>query len=89
MADKPNGGSLFKNDKRGNENWPDYKGSCNIDGKDYWISAWIKTAGPNSKSPGSKFFSFAFKAKDQKPADATQETPHSDAPQTPDEDVPF
>ena len=35
-------GSLFKNDKEGVETRADYKGSCTIDGKQYWLDAWIK-----------------------------------------------
>lgn len=52
-------GSLFKNDKRQNDKQPEYKGDCLIDGVAYWISAWVKD-GKNGK-----FFSFAFKPKEQ------------------------
>lgn len=37
-----NRGVLFKNDKKENENHPDYKGRIDIDGTEYWLSAWIK-----------------------------------------------
>jgi hypothetical protein len=52
-------GSLFKNDKRQNDKQPEYKGDCLIDGVAYWISAWVKD------SKNGKFFSFAFKPKEQ------------------------
>ena len=39
---KPGQGSLFKNDKKGNENAPDYNGTANIDGTTYRLSGWIK-----------------------------------------------
>jgi hypothetical protein len=52
-------GSLFKNNRREKDTHPDYNGSARIEGHDYWISAWLKTA-----KDGGKFFSFAFKRKD-------------------------
>ena len=33
-----NSGALFKNDDKSNERHPDYKGSLNVNGVDYWIS---------------------------------------------------
>jgi hypothetical protein len=39
---KDNSGVLFKNDKIENERSPNYKGNITVDGKDYWLSAWIK-----------------------------------------------
>jgi hypothetical protein len=53
-------GALFKNAKEGgNENWPDYRGSCEINGVQYWIDSWIKTP----KKGGDKFMSLRFKPK--------------------------
>ena len=52
-------GVLFKNDKKGNERRPDYRGSCVINNVDMNISAWIKT----SKKTGDKFMSLKFEAK--------------------------
>ena len=44
MADYDNNlsGALFKNDKGDNEKRPDYKGSAEIEGVQYWVSAWIR-----------------------------------------------
>jgi hypothetical protein len=56
---KDNSGVLFKNDKKQKDSHPDYTGNALIDGREFWISAWLKT-GKN----GGKFFSFAFKPKD-------------------------
>lgn len=58
-------GSLFKNQKKVSSSHPDYTGSAEIDGKEYWISGWIKESGITSKNPGTKFFSIAFKAKEE------------------------
>jgi hypothetical protein len=39
--DNTNSGALFKAEKK-TDNHPDYNGSINIDGTDYWLSAWLK-----------------------------------------------
>lgn len=59
---KDNSGSLFKNDRKEKETHPDYKGTAMIDGKVYWISAWLK------EGQKGKFFSFSFKPKDEQPS---------------------
>ena len=49
---KEGSGSLFKNLKKATENHPDYNGSIMINGKEHWLSAWVK------ESPkAGKFFS--------------------------------
>jgi hypothetical protein len=62
--DNTNTFALFKNDKEGVEKRPDYKGNLNVDGVEYWVSAWIRTA---SKT-GNKFLSGQIKPKEDKPA---------------------
>ena len=57
-----NRGALFKNTKREKDTHPEYNGTVNIEGVEYWISAWVK----DGKS--GKFFSLSFKAKEDKPA---------------------
>lgn len=42
MEQRNNSGVLFVNDKKENERAPQYKGNITVDGKDYWLSAWIK-----------------------------------------------
>ncbi len=39
---KPGQGSMFRADKKGVENRPDYEGTANIDGTTYRIAGWIK-----------------------------------------------
>jgi hypothetical protein len=41
--DNTNKGVLFINDRKERDSHPDRKGSINIDGKEYWLSAWNKT----------------------------------------------
>ena len=55
---KNNSGSLFKNERKETESQPTHTGSVMVDGKEYYISAWVKT-GKND----TRFFSLAFKPK--------------------------
>lgn len=57
--DNTNSGTLFKNDMEGkSENFPPYGGSLNVNGEDFWISAWVK------EGQKGKFFSLAVKPKE-------------------------
>ena len=80
-------GSLFKNDRKEQENHPDYKGSLKIDAREYWVSGWKK-----SGSKGS-FLSLAIQPKDKqaaKPAPSRQVVaPKVTAGSDLDEDIPF
>ncbi len=60
--DNTNRGTLFNNraDKK-TEKDRDYGGYLNVDGIDYWLSAWIKTS-----KKGDNFLSLSVKAKDAK-----------------------
>jgi uncharacterized protein (DUF736 family) len=79
--DDTNKGAIFKNDRKQNERQPDYNGTINVEGKEYYISCWIK----ESKA-GKKFFSTSLTAKEQ----PQQPTPQAAAPQFDnDEDLPF
>ena len=40
--DNTNRGALFKNGKKETDRHPDYTGRIDIDGKEYFLSAWIK-----------------------------------------------
>lgn len=54
-----NKGSFFINEKRATENHPNYTGTCQIEGKEYRIAIWPKTA-----QSGKKYWSIAFTAKE-------------------------
>lgn len=55
--DNDGSGVLFTNKKKEKETEPDYTGTIEIDGKDYWLSAWINVGKETSRIPGEKFMS--------------------------------
>jgi len=73
-----NRGVLFKNDRKETERHPDYKGSINIDGQEFWLSSWIK----DGKS--GKFMSLSIQPKNDQPV-RQPEAAHAAA----ETDVPF
>jgi hypothetical protein len=60
MADYDNRdrGALFKNNEKTEETHPDYRGNINVDGTEYWLSAWLKTS-----KAGMKYMSLSIKPK--------------------------
>lgn len=59
--DNTNTGTLFKNDTEGkSENFPPYGGTINVEGVEFWVSAWVK------EGKRGKFFSLALKPKEAK-----------------------
>lgn len=60
--DNTDRGVLFKNDRKEQDNHPDYKGSINVGGVEFWLSAWIKEGNKG------KFMSLSIKPKEQQPA---------------------
>lgn len=56
--DDTNKGALFKNDRKETANHPDYTGKINVDGRDFWLSGWLK------ESAKGKFFSLSVRPKD-------------------------
>ena len=77
-------GSLFKNDKEGNEARPDYTGTCQIGGVEYRMAAWLKES-----ASGKKYMSFKF---DPKGGSTAKPSAHQQAKSNgyqQDDDIPF
>lgn len=82
--DNTNSGSLHKNDRKTQQNHPDYRGDaapvCPECGckSEFWLSAWIKTA-----RSGKKWMSIAFQPKEEQKQEAKS------LPTDFDDDIPF
>jgi hypothetical protein len=59
--DRTNTGTLGKNERKKKEDHPGYTGSLNVEGVEYWVSAWVKQS-----MDGRKFFSLAVRPKETK-----------------------
>lgn len=71
-------GSIFVNDKKTKDNQPDRRGSCKIDGVEYWISGWLKDTN------GKKWMSLSFTKKEEQQGSQTKSEPAVS-----DDEIPF
>ena len=81
-------GSLFKNSRKETETHPDFQGSADIGGEEYYVNMWISSE--DSKTE----FSLGFKKKEDKPykaeSDAKKAIREEDAEfNDPETDCPF
>jgi ribosome modulation factor len=79
--DNTNKGILGRNDRKTQDNHPDFSGSINVDGRDYWLSGWIK----ERKDGSGRFFSLSVKPKDGVSGSAAPRP----APADLDDEIPF
>lgn len=82
--DNTNTGTLFKNDTEGkSENFPPYGGTINVEGTEYWVSAWVKDG------KKGKFFSLALKPKEARGDQRNERKAPAKAEVVEDDDIPF
>lgn len=58
--DNTNRGMLSANTRREKDTQPEYTGSLNVEGVEYWLNGWIK----ERKDGSGKFFSISIKKKE-------------------------
>ncbi len=63
--DNTNTGILARNERKEKDTHPDLQGFINVDGKEYWLSAWSKR-GKSGKLEGKPFFSLSVKPKEDR-----------------------
>jgi hypothetical protein len=80
--DNTNRGSVWKNERKETENHPDFTGSLNVEGVEYWVSGWKRKEGANPNAPA---LSFSIKAKEQNSQGMRNDQPHEGD----DGDIPF
>jgi hypothetical protein len=60
--DNSNRGSIWKNTKKETDKHPDFTGNLNVDGKEFWVSAWRRKEDAPAKAPA---LTFSIKAKEE------------------------
>jgi hypothetical protein len=68
--DNTNQGAIWKNEKKETATHPDFTGSLNVDGVEYWVSAWKRGPAAKEKAPALKF---SIKAKEERHAQGMQQ----------------
>lgn len=88
--DNTNTGILSRNERKEQDSHPDFTGSINIDGTEFWLSGWTKEGKEGSKMEGRKFFSLSVKPKEPKAAKTAAKTsPSSRNGAAFDDEIPF
>jgi len=73
--DNTNSGTFFVNDRKEKPNHPDYSGKINVEGKEYYLKGWKKTA-----KSGTNFLSLALNPVDAAPSGSSSEPKAASAP---------
>jgi len=74
-----NRGSIWPNKKKETEKHPDFTGTLNVEGVEFWVSAWKRKPDANPNAPS---LTFTVKPKDDMP---NKQEPVGDF----DDDIPF
>ena len=77
-------GVLFANKERVKETQPQAKGSCQIEGVEYWVSAWT-----NEAKSGQRYQSLSFQRKDAVHNKGMEQAKAAAEPAQFEDDIPF
>jgi hypothetical protein len=83
--DNTDRGVLYRNGNKTTDKHPDYSGSVNVAGNDYWLSGWLK----ESKTDGKKFFSLSVRPKNDAAPKPVNKPVVTSEPDDFDQDIPF
>ena len=64
--DNTNSGMMARNENRKTDKHPEFSGSINVEGRDYWLSAWVNEGKPGGKMEGKKYFSIKLNPKESR-----------------------
>jgi hypothetical protein len=81
--DNTNRGAIWKNRDKTEDRHPDFKGSLNVEGTEYWVSAWKRKEGEPGNKPA---LSFSIKPKEERQPQAQERKSHA---QDMDDEIPF
>ena len=62
--DNTNSGIMARNERRDTDKHPEFTGSINVEGTDFWLSAWVNEGKPGGKLEGKKYFSIKLTRKE-------------------------
>ena len=82
--DNTNSGAIFPAREKKSEKHPDMTGSLNVNGVEYYVSAWTKVS-----KQGNKFLSLSVKAKEQVAKQNVRQAQQVVANDFEDDDLPF
>jgi hypothetical protein len=84
--DNTNRGAIWKNRDKKEEKHPDFKGSLNVNGVDYWVSAWKRKEGDAANKPA---LSFSIQPKDEQAKPEGKPKPSPSRNEDMDDQIPF
>lgn len=64
--DNTNSGMMARNENRKTDKHPEFSGSINVEGRDYWLSAWVNEGKAGGKMEGKKYFSIKLNPKESR-----------------------
>ena len=84
--DETNRGAIWKNDRKDTDKHPDFKGHLNVNGVEYWVSAWKRDPSGNPKAPALRF---SIQPKEGSQKNSYSQSQAAQAPADFDSELPF